>query len=111
MRRLAAKTPGITTRVIAGNFRVRRTALSYTLSNLLNWRLNQALKLLPSAPCSPAACSAGIAFKKREQNSGITVIATTNEAINARQNASANEENKNLLTPKSRVTGKKSTTS
>jgi len=32
------------------------------------------------------------AFKKREQNNGITVIATTNEASSDKQNASASAE-------------------
>ena len=50
-------------------------------------------------------------MRNLEQNSGITVIATTKEASNDRQNASASEENRNLLTPTSSVTGKKSTTS
>ena len=41
----------------------------------------------------------GTAFRKREQNSGITVIATTNEANSDKQNASANAEKRNLRTP------------
>ena len=38
----------------------------------------------------------GTALRKREQNNGITVIATTNEASSDRQKASANAENRNL---------------
>ena len=50
-------------------------------------------------------------MRNLEQNSGITVIATTNEASSDRQNASARAEKRNLLTPYRNVTGKKSTTS
>src|SRR5579863_9335822 len=87
----------------------------------LKFRLNQAVKRPPqdrswnssepssAGPCSP--CPPGIALRNFEQNRGITVIATTNEASNARQNAAASAENKNLLTPNNNVTGKKSTTS
>jgi hypothetical protein len=41
----------------------------------------------------------GTAFRKREQNNGITVIATTNEASSDKQNASASAEKRNLATP------------
>src|ERR1700691_3640886 len=63
----------------------------------------------PPVPCSPPAW--GTLFRNREQNSGMTVMATTNEAINERQKASASAEKRNLLTPYRNVTGKKSTTS
>ncbi len=38
-------------------------------------------------------------LRKREQNSGITVIATTNDTSSEMQKASASAENRNLLTP------------
>ena len=46
-----------------------------------------------------------------EQNSGMTVMATTNEAIIESPNESASAEKRNLLTPKRKTTGRKSTTS
>ncbi len=47
---------------------------------------------------------------KRAQNSGTTVMATTYEANSESTTASASDENKYLLTPSSRVTGKNTTT-
>src|ERR1700693_5108970 len=46
---------------------------------------------------------------KRAQNRGTTVSATRYDAINDSTTASANEENRYLLTPYSKVTGKKTT--
>src|ERR1700751_5916141 len=62
-----------------------------------------------SPPCScPTAC--GTAFKKREQNSGITVIATRYDANREITTASASAVKRNLLTPYRNVTGKNTTT-
>src|SRR5215472_16428141 len=58
--------------------------------------------------CAPTAC--GTAFRKREQNSGITVIATRYEANSEITTASARAVNRNLLTPYRNVTGKNTTT-
>src|ERR1700691_2054140 len=89
---------------------------------LLNMRLKRALNLSiqdwltafsGSSSYTSCLCSAasGTAFRNREQKSGITVMATTNEASNERQNARANAEKRNLETPYRKTTGKKSTTS
>src|SRR5579883_1564977 len=84
-------------------------------------RLKPALKRLHREPPWAGACSPPCAascpppcstlFRKREQNRGITVMATTNEASSERQKARASAEHRNLLTAYRKVTGKKSTTS
>src|ERR1700722_16405612 len=90
----------------------------------LNWRLNPAVNLshqdLPAAAGSTSSWSAsprpaaelacGTAWRNREQNSGITVMATTYEANSEITTARASAENRNLLTPNRKVTGKKTTT-
>ena len=64
----------------------------------------------PDVAAPAARPMAGTAFRKREQNSGITVIATTIGGQHRQAKDRASAENKNLLTPNSSVTGKKSTT-
>src|SRR6185312_12882 len=85
-------------------------------SSFVKPRLKAALNLPPQDwRLSPSVCSSpwepwGAVFRKREQNSGITVIATINEMSNERQNESASALKRYLLTPNRKVTGKKAIT-
>src|SRR5450755_1505580 len=105
MARLTTNSPMRATTVSPGRIKARLTEDSYQSRSLLNPRLNAALNLFhgeagagsAACPCSCEAC--GRTLRKREQNNGMTVIATTNEIRRERQKERARAVNRNLLTP------------
>src|ERR1035441_2959169 len=105
MARLATNSPMRATTVSPGRIRARLTEASYQSRSLLNPRLNAAWNLLHGEPrrgsaACPCWCEAwGRTLRKREQNNGMTVIATTNEIRRDRQKERARAVNRNLLTP------------
>jgi hypothetical protein len=118
--RLATNSPISPATVNQGHRSASLTDRSYRSSSLLNFALNRAVNRTPHEACaSRTVPSSGVApgplwectpFRNRAQKSGMTVIATKYEAKSEMTTARASAENRNLLTPYRKVTGKNTTT-